>query len=116
MEKNKIYDLEERSYLFARNCRLIIVKLPKTISTIEDGKQIVRSSGSIAANYIEANEKLGDKDFKFRLKISRKEAKESVLWLKLLRDLNESFELELTHLINEAEELRKILSAIINKT
>lgn len=116
MEKKKVYDLEERTYLFARNCRLIILKLPKTISTIEDGKQLIRSSGSIAANYIEANEKLGDKDFKFRLKIARKEAKESVLWLKLLKDLNDSFELKLTHLINEAEELRKILSAIINKT
>lgn len=72
MEKNKIYDLEERTYLFARNCRLIIVKLPKTISTIEDGKQLVCSSGSIAADYIEANEKLGNKDFKLRLKIARK--------------------------------------------
>lgn len=72
MEKKKVYDLEERTYLFARNCRLIILKLPKTISTIEDGKQLIRSSGSIAANYIEANEKLGDKDFKFRLKIARK--------------------------------------------
>ncbi len=73
------------------------------------------SSGSVAANYIEANEKLGDKDFKFRLKISRKEAKESVLWLKLLRDLN-SEDKELVNLINEAEQLRKILSAIINKS
>jgi four helix bundle protein len=116
MENNKIYDLEERTYLFARNCRLIIAKLSKTISNIEDGKQLVRSSGSVAANYIEANEKLGDKDFKFRLKISRKEAKESILWLKLLRDLNQTSEAELSILIKEAEELRKILSAIINKS
>ncbi|MEO6347975.1 MAG: four helix bundle protein [Aquaticitalea sp.] len=116
MENKKIYDLEERTYLFAKDCRLIIVKLTKTISNNEDSKQLVRSSGSIAANYIEANEKLGEKDFKFRLKISRKEAKESVLWLKLLRDLNLSFETELSILINEAEELRKILSAIINKS
>ncbi len=116
MENNRIYDLEERTYLFAKNCRLIIVKLPKTMSNIEDGKQLIRSSGSVAANYIEANEKLGDKDIKFRLKISRKEAKESILWLKLLRDLNHSFETELSSLINEAEELRKILSAIINKS
>ena len=116
MSNNKIYDLEERTYLFAKDCRLLIVKLPKTISNIEDGKQLVRSSGSVAANYIESNEKLGDKDFKFRLKIARKEAKESVLWLKLLKDLNQPFEVELLILINEAEELRKILSAIINKS
>ena len=116
MENKKIYDLEERTYLFAKNCRLLIQTLPKTISNIEDGKQLVRSSGSVAANYIEANEKLGDKDFKFRLKISRKESKESVLWLKLLKDLNTKLETELTQLSNEAEELRKILSAIINKS
>lgn len=72
----KVYDLEERTFLFARNYRLLVYELPKTTSNFEDGKQLIKSSGSIAANYIEANEKSGDKDFKFRLKISRKEAKE----------------------------------------
>lgn len=67
MANKKVYDLEERTYFFAKNCRFLIQKLPKTISNIKDGKQLVRSSGSVAANYIEANEKLGDKDFKFRL-------------------------------------------------
>jgi four helix bundle protein len=71
------YDLEDRTYLFAKECRLYVQKLPKTISNIEDGKQLIRSSGSVGANYIEANEKLGDKDLTFRLKIARKEAKES---------------------------------------
>ncbi|MGM5469407.1 four helix bundle protein [Flavobacteriaceae bacterium LMO-SS05] len=98
MENDKIYDLEERTYLFAKDCRLLIQKLPRTISNINDGKQLVKSSGSIAANYIEANEKLGDKDFKFRLKIARKEAKESVLWLKLLKGLNTPFNFELAEL------------------
>tara|TARA_R110001583_G_scaffold157850_3_gene309747 strand:- start:1173 stop:1520 length:348 start_codon:yes stop_codon:yes gene_type:complete len=115
MANKKIYDLEERTYVFAKNVRLLIQKLPKTISNIEDGKQVVRSSGSVAANYIEANEKLGDKDFRFRLKIARKETKESALWLKLLRDLNFGNN-DLVNLINEAEQLRKILSAIINKS
>jgi len=115
MDNNKVYDLEERTYLFAKSCRICIAKLPKSTSNFEDGKQLIRSSGSVAANYIEANEKLGDKDFKFRLKIARKEAKESVLWLRLLKDLNPSFE-DLKKLINEAEQLRKILSAIINKS
>ena len=64
-----LYDLEERTYLFARDCRLYVKKLPKTISNMEDGKQLVRSSGSVGANYIEANEKLGDKDFLFRVKL-----------------------------------------------
>ncbi len=92
MENKRIYDLEERTYLFAKNCRFLIVSLSKTISHIEDGRQLIRSSGSIAANYIEANEKLGVKDFLFRLKISKKEAKESVLLLKLLRDPNPPLE------------------------
>ncbi|MGE5942886.1 MAG: four helix bundle protein [Flavobacteriales bacterium] len=116
MEDKKIYDLEERTYIFAKNCRLLIQSLPKNLSNVEDGKQLIRSSGSIAANYIEANEKLGEKDFKFRLRIARKEAKETVLWLKLLKDLNYNFVSELEILLNEAEELRKILSAIINKS
>lgn len=112
----KAYDLEERTFLFSRDCRLLVRKLKRTLSTIEDGKQLIRSSGSIGANYIEANEKLGDKDFVYRLKIARKEAKESKYWLRLLHDCNQGFEAELKILIQEAEELRKILSSIINKT
>ncbi len=113
---SKPFNLEERTYLFAKDCRIYVSKLPKTISNIEDGKQLVRSSGSIGANYIEANEKLGDKDFLFRAKISRKEAKESKYWIRLLQDLNpELIELS-SPLFEESEELRKILSAIITKS
>ena len=66
MGNKKVYDLEERTYLFAKNCRLLLRTLPKTLSNIEDGKQLIRSSGSVVANYIEANEKLGAKNFKKR--------------------------------------------------
>ncbi len=111
---SKIYDLEERTYLFARDCRKMIKSLKSTISNIEDGKQLIRSSGSVGANYIEANEKLGDKDFIYRLKIARKEAKESKFWLRLLKAANME-NLEMDRLILESEELKKILSAIINK-
>lgn len=109
------YDLEERSFEFARDCRLLIQKLPNTLSNMEDGKQLIRSSGSIGANYIEANENLGEKDFKFRLKISRKEAKESFYWLNLLLALNPNQKEQIASLKQEAEELRKILSAILKK-
>ena len=51
------YDLEERTFQFAKSVRKVIKTLPKTIANIEDGKQVVRSSGSTGANYIEANEK-----------------------------------------------------------
>jgi len=110
----KPYDLKERTFEFARDCRLLISTLPKTVSNIEDGKQLVRSSGSVGANYIEANENLGDKDLKFRIKIARKEAKESLYWLQLLKALNPKSE-AINSLIQEANELRKILSSILNK-
>ena len=112
----KPYDLEERTFEFARDCRILVSKLPKSIPNYEDGKQLVRSSGSVGANYIEANEKLGDKDFTFRLKIARKEAKESAYWLRLLKSSNPEHELELGKILQEAQELRKILSAIIKKS
>ncbi|MBL0735971.1 four helix bundle protein [Flavobacterium sp. GN10] len=112
----KPYNLEEKTFLFAKECRLYIRSLPKNTSNIEDGKQLIRSSGSIGANYIEANEKLGDKDLIFRLKIARKEAKELKFWLQLLNDLNPDQNTLSESLLFEIEELRKILSAIITKT
>jgi four helix bundle protein len=81
-QNTKQYDLEERSYLFALNVRSFVKKLKKSISNIEDGKQLIRASGSVAANYIEANESLSKKDFIYRIKICRKEAKESRLFIR----------------------------------
>ncbi|SCY47955.1 four helix bundle protein [Flavobacterium caeni] len=108
------YNLEERTFLFAKNCRQYIRTLPKTVSNIEDAKQLTRSSGSIGANYIEANENLGIKDFKMHLRIARKEAKETRFWLRLLHDLNGQSQTS-NELILECEQLQKILSSIINK-
>lgn len=73
----KNYNLEERTLVFAKAARVFVKKLPRCTSNFEDGKQLIRSSGSIGANYIEANEALSKKDFKMRMKISRKEAKET---------------------------------------
>ncbi len=116
-KSNKIFDLEERTYQFAYEVRLLIKKLPKTIANIEDGKQVIRSSGSVGANYREANEALSKKDFKMRMKISRKEAKESAYWLKLIHETNNlNNSDEALTLIQEATELTKIFSSIILKT
>jgi len=114
--KTKTYDLEERTYRFAVRCRALGKRLPRTVGNIEDSKQLIRSSGSVGANYIEANEALSKKDFQHRLKISRKEAKESRYWLRLL-DIGEDTELQTDRdaLVQEATELLKILSAIIQK-
>lgn len=75
---------------------------------------MIKSSGSVGAKYIEANEKLGDRDFVFRLKIARKKAKESRYWLRLLKEANPDI-MEFKKLINESEEITKILSTIIKK-
>lgn len=117
IKNTKIYDLEERTYKFAARCRDLVQRLPKTISNLEYGKQLVRSSGSQAANYIEANEALSKKDFAHRVKICRKEAKESRLWLKLY-EIGEKAELkeEKDDLIREAVELTKIFNSIVNKS
>ena len=72
-----IYDLEERTLQFAKETINFINNVPKTLPNIEICKQLIRSAGSVGANYIEANESLGKKDFRMRIKICRKEAKES---------------------------------------
>ena len=78
------YDLEDRTLEFARRCRTLIRGIAKDIPNVEDGKQLARASGSVGANYIEANEALSKKDFAMRVKISRKESKECRYWLKLI--------------------------------
>jgi len=112
-----VYDLEERTLNFAKEVRQFIKTLPKNNINAEDGKQVVRSSGSVGANYIEANEALSKKDFLMRLKICRKEAKESTYWLKLLKETNPlSYKSKIQNLIDESIELVKIFSSIIEKS
>lgn len=108
------YDLEERTFEFAKRVRRFVKKLPKTIANIEDGSQLIRSSGSVGSNYIEANEALSRKDFFHRIKICRKEAKESKFWLRLV-ETEEKIELEKERkdLIQEATELMNIFGSII---
>jgi len=116
-QSQKQYDLEPRTLEFAKNVRAFTKKLNKTTANLEDGKQLIRSSGSVGANYIEANESLGKKDFSMRIKICRKEAKESRYWLRLLDTQQDStLQKERTKLEKEADELLKIFSAILQKT
>jgi len=112
---NKRYDLEERTLKFAKDIRIFVRKLPKTIANIEDSKQLIRSSGSMGANYIEANEALSKKDFLMRIKICRKESKESRYWLRLL-DVPQVIIKEWEGLLNESSELLKIFCSIANKS
>jgi four helix bundle protein len=111
------YDLEDRTYEFARRVRRFVKQLPKTIANVEDIKQVVRASGSVGANYIEANEALGTKDFRMRIRISRRESKESRYWLRLLDTGDEpGLDSERNALVQESTELMKIFGAILKKS
>ncbi len=112
-----VYDLEERTFQFAKAVRLFVKTLPKTIANIEDGKQVIKASGSVGANYREANESLSKKDFLMRIKTSRKEAKESAYWLRLIHETNNSENADdVQSLMQEANELKKIFSSILEKS
>ena len=110
------YDLEERTLKFAKQVFAYIKKLPRSIPNLEVSGQLASSAGSVGANYIEANEALSRKDFVMRIKICRKEAKESRYWLKLIDTNNSETEKERNELIKEATELMNIFGSIIRKS
>jgi four helix bundle protein len=113
----KQYDLEERSFQFAKDIAFFVNSLARTITHLEYGRQLVDASGSVGANYIEANEALGKKDFMMRIKICRKEAKESSYWLRLIIETNgDNLREEGLRLLGESTELRKIFSSILAKS
>jgi len=116
-EGSKHYDLEERTLQFAKDIRVFVKMLPRTIANLQDIRQLVSASGSVGANYIEANESLSKKDFVVRIKISCKEAKESRYWLRLLdTGENDSADKARDTLIQEATELMNIFGAILRKS
>ncbi len=114
-QNSKPYDLRERTLRFAKKVRNYVKHLPKNLGNIEDAKQLIKASGSVGANYIEAEEALSRKDFVLRIKISRKEAKESWYWLELTEPKEEQI-VEKQSLIMEATELTKIFGSIVEKS
>ena len=114
--QDKKYDLEARTERFSLRVRNFCLKLKKDTINLEYIKQLVKVAGSVPANYIEANESLGDQDKKMHIKISRKEAKESGLWLKhVLAYGNDEIEKERLELLQEAHELENIFDSIYRK-
>lgn len=110
------YDLENRTFIFARDVRAFLRTIPRDVINFEDIKQLTRSSGSVGANYLEANEGLSTKDFYYRLKICKKEAKESAYWLSLLFLNNDQvLDNERNLLIREANEFVRIFSSIVSR-
>lgn len=106
----------QRTFEFAQRVRRFVNRLPRSLANIEDSKQLVRASGSVAANYLEAQEGLSRKDFFYRIKVCRKESRESGLWLRLMDVGNDTkLETERQWLVNEADELKRIFSSIAGK-
>ena len=110
-------DLEDRTFLFAESVRAFVKQLPRTISNTEDVRQLVHASGSVAANWIEADEALSKKDFLMHAKICRKEVKESRLFLRLVdTGLTKHSVASRDALASEARELTLIFASIISKS
>lgn len=112
---NRYRDLEIRTTEFAKRILRLCKALPNNVINRRLIDQIVRSAGSVGANYREANECLGKKDFVHRLRIARKECKETEHWLLLIEEVNPDFSQRMEELFGECGELRNILSAIISK-
>lgn len=114
----KEFDLEKRTTQFAKEVIKLCKKLSRNTINIELISQLVRSAGSVGANYREANDALSKKDFVHRMKITRKEAKESQHWLELVLEANHGSVLdqEIKFLLDEANQLKKIFSTIIDKS
>ena len=114
--QNKIYDLEERTALFAERIRNLYLRLPKNPVNTEYISQLIRAGSSPGANYIEANESIGDKDFKMKIKTCRRESKESAYWLRLvITNGSPEQENERNYLRQEAKEFILIFTAILKK-
>ena len=112
----KHYDLEDRTLAFAHDVRDFVKELKRTIANIEDGQQLIKASGSVGANYIEANEALSKKDFLMRIRICRKESKEGRYWLRLVdTGDDQKQETRRQELIQEVTELMSIFGSIVRK-
>lgn len=112
---NKAFDLEERTLYFSKSVLALSREIPRSLENIEIIKQVVRSAASVGANYREANEAVSKKDFVHRLKICRKESKETGYWLELIIFNNPNFIANGKKLIDESKQLIRIFSSIIEK-
>ncbi|MBN2096867.1 MAG: four helix bundle protein [Candidatus Omnitrophica bacterium] len=114
--QNRPYDLEERTLEFAKEIIRLCKKLSKEVINVRLIGQLINASASVGANYREANEALSKKDFTHRMKITRKECKETSFWLELIKEANQKFTEEIKDLSRESQELRNIFTSIINKS
>lgn len=116
IQNSKQYNLEERTLKFGKRIVKMCKALPKNTINFKLVDQIIRSGTSVGANYREANETQTKKDFCFRIRICRKEAKETIYWLNLIIEANPELETRIKPLIEETTELLKIFASIAEKS
>jgi|SRR3989344_1625393 len=116
LKKTKVYDLEDRTLEYGKRIIHLCRSLSKDSINNSICSQLIRSGTSLGANYREANETATKKDFAYRMRICRKEAKETVYWLQLVIEANPSLEKRISPLLKETIELIKIFAAIIEKS
>ena len=115
-KNKKPYDLELRTFEFASGIIKLCQRISKDLISNRLISQLIDSSGSVGANYREANEALSKKDFLHRVKIARKECKEVTYWLQLLVETDPTFRNDMEDFIKESRELRNIFTAIIERS
>ena len=109
----KKYDLEERTLRFSKNCIDLCNTFTKNIVNTQLISQLIRAACSVGANYREANDTTTKKDFYHRIGICRREAKESKYWLELIMHANQKFSAKVEPLVDEALQLARIFSSIV---
>ena len=108
-------DLADRTFVFAKQVRRFVNRVPRSLANDEDVRQLIRSSGSVAGNYLEAQEGVSRKEFCYRIKVCRKEARESGLWLRLIEVPSTEVAVERDRLCLESNELTRIFASIAGK-
>ncbi len=116
IQTSKHYDLEERTLKYGISVIRLVSILAKNTVNLTLSAQVTRSGTSMGANYREANETETKKDFKFRIRICRKEGKETIYWLNLILEANPDLKEKILPLIDEATQLVKIFAAILIKS
>lgn len=113
VNNSSIYNLAERTAVFGENVIDFVRKLPKNIINLVLVRQLIRSATSIGANYVEADCAATKKDFKYKISLCKKEAKETVYWLRMMTKTNIDNLQECDKLQQEAQELLLIFSKIL---
>ncbi|NIM46784.1 MAG: four helix bundle protein [Candidatus Aenigmarchaeota archaeon] len=109
------YDLEERTARFGEVIIQFAKKIPQNPITIPLISQLIRAVTSIGSNYCEADDAESKKDFRHKIGICKKEARETKHWLRMISVACPKFREEVKKLWIEAKELNLIFNSIVNK-